>query len=73
MSIPDPTDKTFKKMASMSDLPSTKANGTLPLTFRAKFQGSTIEVPELDGATCCVLDLKRFLEDETSVPVSRQK
>lgn len=60
-----------KTMASLLEV--TKSEEVQLLTFKAKFQGNIIEVPPLDGSTCCVLDLKRFLEDETSVPIIRQK
>lgn len=41
------------------------------IMFKTKFQGKSLELP-LD-TTCRVGDLKRLLQDETSVPVSRQK
>lgn len=43
------------------------------IVFRAKFQGQIIELPPLNTEVVRVSDLKRLLQDESSVPVSRQK
>jgi hypothetical protein len=43
------------------------------IVFRAKFQGQIIELPPLNAEVVRVSDLKRLLQDESSVPVARQK
>jgi hypothetical protein len=48
-------------------------DGENMILFRAKFQGQIIELPPLDANTVRVSDLKRLLQDESSVPVARQK
>ena len=42
------------------------------LNFRTKFQGRDIDLHGLD-ALSTVRDLKRLIQDETSVPIVRQK
>jgi len=50
-----------------------ETEGESSVVFRAKFQGQMIELPPLNTDVVRVSDLKRLLQDESSVPVSRQK